>query len=411
MLRLVRPKWLCLQESREFIWGTTWTLPALTVAVDSYFWSRFPLWPEFHGLYFNVVQGKSAEWGVRPALSCPLPPRLPHPADNLTLQVSPWHTYFSSSLPKLLLAALPLSIVGALSDGRTRSLLAPALAFVALLSALGHKEWRFVVYVVPVCNVAAARGAVWLCVPALFVFAFCFLFFFVCVWVAVCSCWRACVQDEQAERDDVRARVRPRRRGVPRVQLRRDVPPRDRLNRELPRRRGTRQVQRALRCARARCVVPHAHARTHAHSDPTAAHAVHVHISNLAAQTGASLFLHTHAPPFLPSISIPIPETHAWTYNKTEALAPAVLTRSPALTHLIAEAGAAQLQSFPASAWRRVEGVAGFDGWAVAPWVAPAVRAGLRGEWVVAWRSVRGGVVGKGGVWEGLWRLSGLLNP
>lgn len=38
---------------------------ALTVVVDSYFWQKWPLWPELYGIYFNVVQGKSAEWGVR----------------------------------------------------------------------------------------------------------------------------------------------------------------------------------------------------------------------------------------------------------------------------------------------------------------------------------------------------------
>lgn len=38
---------------------------ALTVLVDSYFWQRWPIWPELYGLYFNVLQGKSAEWGVR----------------------------------------------------------------------------------------------------------------------------------------------------------------------------------------------------------------------------------------------------------------------------------------------------------------------------------------------------------
>lgn len=40
-------------------------LPALTVSVDSYFWDRAFLWPEFNGIYFNVFEGKSSEWGVR----------------------------------------------------------------------------------------------------------------------------------------------------------------------------------------------------------------------------------------------------------------------------------------------------------------------------------------------------------
>lgn len=78
------------------------------------------------------------------------------------LQVSPFHTYMTSYLPKLLLSSLPLSMVGALSDARTRSLLMPALGFIGLISALGHKEWRFVVYVVPMFNIAAARGAAWM---------------------------------------------------------------------------------------------------------------------------------------------------------------------------------------------------------------------------------------------------------
>lgn len=39
---------------------------ALSIGVDSYFWQREDmLWPEAASLYFNVVQGKSAEWGVR----------------------------------------------------------------------------------------------------------------------------------------------------------------------------------------------------------------------------------------------------------------------------------------------------------------------------------------------------------
>jgi alpha-1,6-mannosyltransferase len=101
-------------------------------------WSTWPnpLWPEFSGLYFNVLQGKSSEWGT-----------------------SPPHAYLTSHLPKLLLSSAPLAILGAAVDGRVRSFLFPSVVFVGAISALAHKEWRFVVYTVPVFNVAAARGA------------------------------------------------------------------------------------------------------------------------------------------------------------------------------------------------------------------------------------------------------------
>ena len=62
---------------------------------------------------------------------------------------------------------------------------------------------------------------------------------------------------------------------------------------------------------------------------------VHVHISNLAAQTGASLFLQRNAPPFYPGLAEP-PRTN-WTYDKIENLSLVDLTRSHNVTHLIAE--------------------------------------------------------------------------
>jgi len=40
------------------------TFAVITVGTDSYFWKRWPLWPEFSGFYFNVFQGKSSDWGV-----------------------------------------------------------------------------------------------------------------------------------------------------------------------------------------------------------------------------------------------------------------------------------------------------------------------------------------------------------
>lgn len=132
--------------------------------IDSYFWSQWPLWPELYGLYFNVYQGKSAEWGVRPSISNSPSRSSSHIVPHM--QLSPPHTYFTSHLPKLLLSSLPLAFLSLVlpssARNRTWTTLLPHILFVLGLSALGHKEWRFVVYVVPMFNVAAARSAHWL---------------------------------------------------------------------------------------------------------------------------------------------------------------------------------------------------------------------------------------------------------
>lgn len=67
-------------------------LTALTTLVDSYFWQEWLLWPELHGVIFNVVEGKSAEWGVRVAvtiLCIPLTSRLVGIAVPCLLHVLP----------------------------------------------------------------------------------------------------------------------------------------------------------------------------------------------------------------------------------------------------------------------------------------------------------------------------------
>lgn len=108
----------------------------LTLAVDSYFWQQSFLWPEGAVFYFNGIQGKSSEWGV-----------------------SPWHSYFTSHLPKVLVISAPLAAFAIIFDKRARTLLLPAGVFVALYSFIGHKEWRFIVYVVPLINVVGGIGA------------------------------------------------------------------------------------------------------------------------------------------------------------------------------------------------------------------------------------------------------------
>jgi alpha-1,6-mannosyltransferase len=56
------------------------------------------------------------------------------------------------------MTAFPLAIIGFAADGTIRAFTAPSIMFIGLISALAHKEWRFIIYTVPVFNVAAARG-------------------------------------------------------------------------------------------------------------------------------------------------------------------------------------------------------------------------------------------------------------
>ncbi|KAG7191459.1 dolichyl-P-Man:Man(7)GlcNAc(2)-PP-dolichol alpha-1,6-mannosyltransferase [Scheffersomyces spartinae] len=129
--------------------------------VDSYFWGYWVI-PEFSAMYFNVLQGKSSEWGVEPFWS-----------------------YFTVHLPKLFkLILIPLLLKGFASDpaddGSTgsnaandpavvvvphparhglRILFTSSLLYVIAMSFQPHKEWRFIIYVIPIFALQAANGA------------------------------------------------------------------------------------------------------------------------------------------------------------------------------------------------------------------------------------------------------------
>ncbi|KAJ7551424.1 hypothetical protein O6H91_06G015000 [Diphasiastrum complanatum] len=103
-----------------------------TVLVDSVMWQRW-LWPEMEVFWFNTFLNRSAEWGV-----------------------FPFHWYFTSALPRSMLAAYPLALVGILLEQRVRQYVFPVLGFVILYSKLPHKELRFVLPSLPILNMAAA---------------------------------------------------------------------------------------------------------------------------------------------------------------------------------------------------------------------------------------------------------------
>lgn len=146
----------------------------LAAPLDYYLWNRvlphptLPtfnstwqiVWPEASSMVYNVIEGGAENWGIMS-----------------------WHYYLTNSLPKLLGASAALLLYGSgtwafakLFSGRARetriaaaawteimALFGPAaIAMIAGMSLLGHKEWRFIVYVVPTFNILAAITAAYI---------------------------------------------------------------------------------------------------------------------------------------------------------------------------------------------------------------------------------------------------------
>ncbi|KAI9745127.1 MAG: dolichyl-P-Man:Man(7)GlcNAc(2)-PP-dolichol alpha-1,6-mannosyltransferase [Claussenomyces sp. TS43310] len=117
---------------------------ASSVPIDSYFWQK-PIWPELAGFFYNAIQGKSSDWGT-----------------------SPFHAYFTSFLPKLLLnpsillVLIPLACYLPSTRKAAAGLLAPTLSFVAIYSLQPHKEARFIIYAVPPLTACAAIAAAYI---------------------------------------------------------------------------------------------------------------------------------------------------------------------------------------------------------------------------------------------------------
>ncbi|KAG5627089.1 hypothetical protein H5410_012307 [Solanum commersonii] len=163
---------LLLTKSVSFWNALTFCLAAaflsigLTVLVDSVIWKRL-LWPELEVFWFNSVLNRSSEWGVSCIRKCNYTFSFYVPVfymDKsrpyyLSAQTHPFHWYFTSALPRSLLAAYPLFLLGVLLDRRVFFYILPVLSFVLLYSKLPHKELRFIISSIPVFNFAAAVAA------------------------------------------------------------------------------------------------------------------------------------------------------------------------------------------------------------------------------------------------------------
>ncbi|XP_026389911.1 dol-P-Man:Man(7)GlcNAc(2)-PP-Dol alpha-1,6-mannosyltransferase-like [Papaver somniferum] len=106
-----------------------------TMLVDTVMWQHF-LWPEFEVFWFNSVLNRSSEWGTHA-----------------------FHWYFTSALPRSLLAAYPLGLLGLVLERRMLRYILPVFSFILLYSKLPHKELRFIIGAVPIFNLSAAVAA------------------------------------------------------------------------------------------------------------------------------------------------------------------------------------------------------------------------------------------------------------
>uniref|UniRef100_A0A5B7B8H3 Mannosyltransferase n=1 Tax=Davidia involucrata TaxID=16924 RepID=A0A5B7B8H3_DAVIN len=134
-LELLLTKSISFWKALKCCIGTALFCIGLTVLVDTIMWRKL-LWPEFEVFWFNSVLNRSSEWGTHP-----------------------FHWYFTSALPRSLLAAYPLFMLGVLLDRRVLFYTLPVFSFVLLYSKLPHKEVRFIISSVPIFNLAAAIAA------------------------------------------------------------------------------------------------------------------------------------------------------------------------------------------------------------------------------------------------------------
>lgn len=134
-----------------------------TFTIDSYFWGYW-LIPELVSFKFNIISGKSAEWGTEP-----------------------WAAYFNKYIwqlfrpPIILILALPGLMNDPADDkistasiskvpnkkkievthpakNSLRILSVSSLLFIIAMSFQPHKEWRFIIYVIPILTLLAANG-------------------------------------------------------------------------------------------------------------------------------------------------------------------------------------------------------------------------------------------------------------
>jgi hypothetical protein len=123
---------------------------AATMTIDTRLWDC-PSFPELEALLFNIRDGHASEWGVEP-----------------------WY-YYILSIPKLLLNPFTLPLIAATviltwytsistleTIRKLRYILLVPIIYITGFSFLPHKEWRFIIYIIPLLTTASSISAAYL---------------------------------------------------------------------------------------------------------------------------------------------------------------------------------------------------------------------------------------------------------
>eukprot|EP00835_Amoeboradix_gromovi_P002018 NODE_105_length_19900_cov_0.306550.p3 type:complete len:483 gc:universal NODE_105_length_19900_cov_0.306550:13495-14943(+) len=105
---------------------------SITVLIDSWFWDTLT-WPELSGFVYNVLFNKSLNWGAQPFYQ------------------------YGVEIIKICNIAL-LFLPFAFHNHLAYKLLFLSAFVISVMSILKHKEWRFIMYVIPLINSIAAIG-------------------------------------------------------------------------------------------------------------------------------------------------------------------------------------------------------------------------------------------------------------
>lgn len=140
----------------------------LSYTIDSHFWQTHSV-PEVQSFLFNVVSGNASKWGVEPfgAYFSKYIPAFFRPPHVLFLAIfgfiyDPVADSARASRVQENDKQVP-AYVGHPAQNSLRILLVSSILFVLTMSLQPHKEWRFIVYIVPVLTLLAGNGlsSVW----------------------------------------------------------------------------------------------------------------------------------------------------------------------------------------------------------------------------------------------------------